>query len=107
VPRTLTYAPQAIGELVAVRRWLTPPGSGAAARRKLTAIIGAIADLAEYPRRFRVHEHDAIRELPCASGYRVLYEVLPDTGRNETAGNVRVLRVFGPGLHRGLISKDL
>ncbi len=33
-------------------------------------------------------------------GHRVIYEVVPDTGRNATAGNVTVLRVFGPGQSR-------
>ena len=32
-----------------------------------------------------------------------VYEVIPDTGRDETAGDVRVLRVFGPGQDRGTI----
>ncbi len=34
--------------------------------------------------------------MPCSGGYRVLYEVVPDTGSNQTAGDVRVLRVYGP-----------
>ena len=34
---------------------------------------------------------------PCDGGYRAMYEVRPDTGRDETAGDVRVLPVFGPG----------
>ena len=38
--------------------------------------------------------------LFCDGGYRALYEVTPDTGHNETAGNVLVLRVFGPGQDR-------
>jgi hypothetical protein len=38
--------------------------------------------------------------LLCDGGYRALYEIVPDTGRNRTAGNVRVLRVFGPGQDR-------
>lgn len=33
-------------------------------------------------------------------GYRILYEVDPDTGDNATAGDVRVLRVFGPHMDR-------
>jgi hypothetical protein len=32
---------------------------------------------------------------------RALYRVRPDTSRNETAGDVRVLRVSGPGQSRG------
>jgi len=43
-----------------------------------------------------------VRSIGCAGnlGYRVLYEVIPDTGRNETAGDVRVLRMFGQGQDR-------
>ncbi len=41
-----------------------------------------------------------MRELPCAGGDRVLYRVTPDTARDETAGDMRVLRVFGPGQSR-------
>jgi hypothetical protein len=44
-----------------------------------------------------------VRELPCQGGYRALYRVSPDTGRDETAGDVRVLRVFGPGQDRGTL----
>jgi hypothetical protein len=41
-----------------------------------------------------------VRELPIAGGYRVFYKVETDTGRDETAGDVRVLRVYGPGQDR-------
>jgi len=37
-----------------------------------------------------------VRELPC-KGHLVMYIVLPDTGRDDTAGDVLVLRVLGPG----------
>ena len=30
-------------------------------------------------------------------GHRVIYRVDPDSGSNATAGDVLVLRVFGPG----------
>jgi hypothetical protein len=38
--------------------------------------------------------------MPCTGGYRVLYEVDPDTSSSATAGDVRVLRVYGPGQNR-------
>jgi hypothetical protein len=41
-----------------------------------------------------------VRELPCDGGYRALYEVRPDTGLDDSAGDVQVLRVFGPGQSR-------
>jgi plasmid stabilization system protein ParE len=100
VRRTLVYAPQAREDLVAIRRWLTQPGSGLAARHRLTAIRTAVNRLREHPCLYPVVEHPGVRELPCAGGYRALYEVIPDTGRNDTAGDVRVLRVFGPGQSR-------
>lgn len=39
----------------------------------------------------------AVRELPAAGGRRVFYEVEPDAGRSADAGDVHVLRVYGPG----------
>jgi plasmid stabilization system protein ParE len=100
VPRTLIYAPRARDDLAAIRRWLTQPGSGTAARRRLAAIRNAINRLREQPCLYAFGDHSGVRELPCEGGYRALYEIIPDTGRNETAGDVRVLRVFGPGQDR-------
>lgn len=100
VPRTLVYAPRARDNLDAIRRWLTQPGSGPAARRRLTAIRAAINRLREHPCLYPVGQHPGVRELPCDGGYRAMYEVRPDTGRDETAGDVRVLLVFGPGQSR-------
>jgi plasmid stabilization system protein ParE len=100
VPRVLAYAPRALEDLDAIRHWLTQPGSGTAARRRLTAIRAAIYRLREFPCLYAIGQHPGVRELPCDGGYRVLYTVRPDTGRDETAGEVRVLRVFGPGQSR-------
>jgi hypothetical protein len=33
----------------------------------------------------------------------MVYRVQPDTGLNRTAGNVQVLRVFGPDQSRGAL----
>lgn len=101
--RTLVYAPRAREDLVAIRRWLMQPGSGLVARQRLTTIRTAVNRLREHPCLYPVVDHPGVRELPCAGGYRALYEVVPDTGSNDTAGDVLVLRVFGPGQNRGLI----
>jgi plasmid stabilization system protein ParE len=100
VPRRIDYAEDAIEDLQAVQSWLTQPGSGMRASRRLTAIRSAIRQLRQHPCLFPVAQHPGVRELPCDGGYRVLYEVTPDTGHNETAGNVLILRVFGPGQDR-------
>jgi plasmid stabilization system protein ParE len=101
VPRRLDYTEDAIEDLKAIRRWLTQPGSGQAARRRLAAITTEIKRLRQHPCLFAPGEHPGVRERPCAGGYRALYEVIPDTGQNETAGDVLILRVYGPGQDRG------
>ena len=42
MPRGLIYAPRAREDLDAIRGWLTQPGSGPAARRRLAVIRAAI-----------------------------------------------------------------
>lgn len=94
--RKVTIAPAAVRDLDAARRWLRQAGAGKAAAAKLAAIRSSIRDLKEAPCRWPVGAHAGTREIP-VGGYRVVYEVDPDTGDNTTAGDVQVLRVFGPG----------
>jgi plasmid stabilization system protein ParE len=100
VPRGLIYAPLARDDLDAIRRWLTQPGSGPRARRRLAAIRAAINRLREHPCLWPVGQHAGVRELPCDGSYRALYEVHPDTGHDDTAGDVVVPRVYGPSQDR-------
>jgi hypothetical protein len=44
-------------------------------------------------------QHPGRREFT-SEGFRIVYRVRPDTGLNETAGDVEVLHVFGPGQSR-------
>lgn len=101
MPRRLRFTHKALDDFDAIRRWQTQPGSGQAAIRRLTAIRTAIRRLRQHPCLYAVGDCPNVRELPCDGGYRVLYRVHPDTGRSETAGDVLVLRVFGPGQSRG------
>ncbi len=98
--RALIYAPEALADLEAAGRWLTQPGSGPRAWGRLAAIRADIRRLRQHPCLWPVGDTSGVRELPCAGGYRALYEVIPDTGSNQTAGDVRVLRVYGPGQDR-------
>jgi plasmid stabilization system protein ParE len=102
VPRELSFTDKAVADLAAIAHWLTQPGAGRTAQRRSQSIWHAIADIRDGPCRFPVGEHPGIRELSRA-GYRVLYRVEPDNGRNETAGDVRIMRVFGPGQRRDYI----
>jgi plasmid stabilization system protein ParE len=100
VARALIYAPEALADIDAAALWLTQPGSGSRARRVLAAIRADIRRLRLHPCLWPIGDHSGVRELPCAGGHRALYRVNPDTGRNDTAGNVRV---FGPGQDRGAL----
>ncbi len=100
MPRTLSYTYKALADLEAAEGWLTQPGSGPAAWAKLDAILSAIEGLRDHPCRWPLGRHSGVRERLCAGGWRAFYEVDPDTGRDDTAGDVRVLRVYPPGQDR-------
>jgi plasmid stabilization system protein ParE len=96
--RTLDFTDEALADLSAVETWLTQPGAGQRARQRLERIIAALEGLREHPCR---HQQTGTgRREFTVEGYRVRYRVKPDTGRNATAGNVLVLRVFGPYQNR-------
>ncbi len=100
MPRRLRYTDDALADLDDARTWLTQPGSGPAARVKLSGIRADIRRLRQEPCLWPVVGTLGVRERPAAGGYRVFYKVSPDTGWNETAGDVLVLRVYGPGQFR-------
>lgn len=99
MPRQLRYTDDAIRDLEGVRRWQFQPGSGPAAIRRVKAIQAAIRNLKRMPCLYAAVDHPGVRELPC-EGHRVMYVVEPDTERNDSSGDVLVLRVFGPGQSR-------
>lgn len=96
MPRRLDLARQAVVDLRAIRHWLAQPGAGHVAKRRERAIRAAIERLRRTP---CIHPHGArpgTREM-VIEDHVVVYELHPDTGSNATAGDVLVLRVFGPG----------
>ena len=103
MPRRLTYTQTARDDLAGVRLWLTQLGSGPVARQRLAAIRVDAENLRQHPCLYPLGRHPGVRGRPCTGGYRVLHEIDPDTGRDGTAGDVRVLRVFGPGQDRGAL----
>ena len=97
--RRLTIARGVARDLAEVRRWLTQPGAGGSAARRLAAVGAAVRDLRDFPCRWPKGSHIGVRER-YVEGHRIAYEVVPDTGDDATAGDVTVLRVFGPGQGR-------
>ena len=97
--RALDFTDEALDDLAAMRRWYSQPGAGAAAKRRAQAIVGAIERLRDMPCLPTRGRRPGTRELS-SQGHRIIYRVDPDTGSNATAGDVLVLRVFGPGQDR-------
>lgn len=97
--RRLQLTVKAIADLDDIYRWQSQPGTGAASLRRLQSIRTAIRHLQQNPCLHRRGKHEGTRELH-VEGHTVIYRVHPDTGRSATAGNVTVLRVFGPGRSR-------
>jgi plasmid stabilization system protein ParE len=95
VPRNFELADAAKAELASANRWLSQPGSGENAARRRRLLGDAIRDLRRHPCRWPIGDHPGIRERS-VGGYRILYEVSLDTGDDATAGDVRILRIFGP-----------
>jgi plasmid stabilization system protein ParE len=83
-------------DLNVIYRWQSQPGSGAAAKRRLQAIRGTMERLLRHPCLYARGDQPGTREVS-SEGHRIVYIVDPDTGRNADAGDVTVLRVFGPG----------
>lgn len=102
MPRKLRYTKEAIADLEAARGWQTQPGSGAAGIRRVQAIRAAIRRLKTMPCLHARGERPGTRELS-VEGHRIVYAVNPDTNRNDTAGDVLVLAVFGPGQDRSTL----
>jgi hypothetical protein len=95
--RSVTIAPGAAIALREARLWLTQEGSGVDGRRRWAELKNARRRLREWPYfGGPSREHAGHRQL-VVSGYRILYFVDSDTGDSGTAGNVRIVAVFGPG----------
>lgn len=96
--RELIVSPRAEADIVAAAdRFFTYAGPTPQALRRLQDLIEAIEDLTTAPVTFRTSaKFVGVRER-IVSGCTIYFRVLPDTGENETAGDVRVLHVKLPG----------
>lgn len=93
MPRALTLAPKAQADLEAIRAYAAAWGNPQAEEKLRARLVAALEDLLDAPCRWPVHDHAQVREKPVGD-YRIMYEVVNDTGDNETAGDVEVLRIF-------------
>ena len=97
--RKLEYSRPARGDLEQMRAWLNQPGAGRRAKNRARRIVETVKSLREAPVAWPIGDMPGTREC-VVEGYTIVYSVDPDTGSNRTAGDVYVVRVFGPGQHR-------
>ncbi len=97
VTRRVTTAPDALEALRQARAWLTQTGSGPNGRARWEALRDSRKRLRTYPYLGAPIEGWPGRYQLVVSEYRIIYRVDPDTGESATAGDIRVLAVFGPG----------
>ena len=95
--RIVKLTAAAADDLNDTKAWLHQHGAGPVARRRYRAILLSIQGLQRNPARYRRHPDDPTLRIVSIEGYRVIYRVDPDTGDNDTAGDVTVLAILGPG----------
>jgi plasmid stabilization system protein ParE len=94
--RRVRYTDASNRDLAGIRKWLTQPGAGTAAKLKARRIARAIRELAQTPLRWKSGNKPNTRERLVA-GHTIVYSVQNDIGDEAQAGDVTVIRVFGPG----------
>jgi len=99
MPRVVVLSPAAAEDLARVKEWYSQPGAGERARAKVQHILAAIRGLRERPTSFARGRVPGTRSL-LVEEHRIVYRVENDTGDNETAGDVEIVRIWIPGRNR-------
>ncbi|MFZ0693164.1 MAG: type II toxin-antitoxin system RelE/ParE family toxin [Alphaproteobacteria bacterium] len=97
--RKLEYSKLALRDLDLMRRWMNQSGSGQRAIERARRIINAVRELQPDPVIWPKGELPGTRQR-VVEEYTIIYSVEPDTNDRLTAGNVYILRVYGPGQDR-------
>ncbi|MBO9706781.1 MAG: hypothetical protein J7521_01100 [Caulobacter sp.] len=96
--RELVVSPRAEADIVAAAdRFLAYAGPTPQALKRQEALVEAIRDLIHAPVTFRTSPRFAGVRERIVSGCTIYFAVTPDTGENETAGDVLVLHIRLPG----------
>jgi plasmid stabilization system protein ParE len=97
MPRRVITSRVAARGFQAARKWLLQPGSGANGARTWRALLQARRTLRDHPYIGVQDANQPIYRVLVVSDYRLVYRVLNDTGDHATAGDIRIVAVFGPG----------
>jgi len=97
--RKVDYSTSALRDIEQMRGWLSQRGAGARAKERIRLILKAIRTLGQDPVLWPIGAEPGTRER-IIEEYTVVYSVSPDTNDRRTAGDVHILRLYGPGQDR-------
>jgi hypothetical protein len=97
--RRIDYSHLSVLDLAQMRRWMNQTGSGLRAKDRARTITKAVRELRHEPVQWPKGEEPGTRQR-VVEGYTIVYSVDPDTNDRVTAGDVYVLRIYGPGQGR-------
>ena len=83
-------------EMRNITKWLSQPGAGVAARRKLDALKKNVKDLRRDPLRHPIFGLAGRRKCSSPGGYEIHYDGVPDPPGSMTSGFVEVLFFKSP-----------
>jgi len=102
--RSVRYTPAALRDIDAAFRWLSQPGSGARAQRRMRRIRAAVDGLADHPCRYPFGPHAGRREFTCET-HRIVYRVRAAVARLESRrlrSTTRALERYAKATHTRL-----
>jgi hypothetical protein len=82
--------------LQSVARWLSQPGSGSSARKKLNEIWASVRGLRANALRHPVFTQTGGRKCSVSGGYEIHYDVFPSPPKSTRSGVVVVTFVKSP-----------
>jgi hypothetical protein len=97
--RKLEVSATALRDIEQMRSWLSQPGTGPRAKERRRRIQNAIRELTQDPVRWSIGVNPGTRER-IVEEYVIVYMVSPDTNDRRTAGDVYIVRLYGPGQER-------
>lgn len=92
----LRLTADAQADLREITKWLSQPGSGAEARKKLEALKDGLKGLRRDPLRHPVFGPTGGRKCSTRAGYEIHYDASGDPPGSTTSGIVEVAFVKGP-----------
>lgn len=93
----MTIAPSAARAFKEARHWLLQAGAGPDGTSRWQAIRDVRRNLKVHPYLGTASTEAAGHRRVTISGYRLIYQIDPDTGYERTAGNIRNVALFDPG----------